>query len=135
MAANTAPIFSKAGKVQWGTLVAANTAKDGTGTVVPIFTAGADGSLLKKVVLNAMGTNVATVLRLWVNNGSTNATAANNVLLGSYTIAATALSEVAALTITEITLDIALPAGYVINATIGTAVAAGLQISGQGGDY
>lgn len=135
MPANTAPIFSKAGKINWGDISAANTAKDGTGTVVPIFTAGADGSLLKKVSVNAKGTNVATVLRLWVNNGSTNATAANNTLLGSYTIAATTLSEVAALAILDITLDIALPAGYVINATIGTAVAAGLHVVGIGGDY
>lgn len=135
MPANTAPIFSKVGKVNWGTLLAANTAKDGTGTVVPIFTAGVDGGLLKKVVVNSMGTNVATVLRLFINNGSTNATATNNTLIGSYTIAATTLSEVAALLISEITLDIALPAGYVVNAVIGTSVAAGLHVSGQGGDY
>jgi len=135
MAANTSPIFSKAGKVQWGDISAANTAKDGTGTVVPIFTAGAEGGLLKKIVVNAKGTNVATVLRLWVNNTGSNAVAANNTLLGSYTIAATTLSEVAALLITEITLDIALPAGYVINATIGTTVAAGLHVVAIGGDY
>ncbi len=135
MAANTAPIFSKAGKTQWGTVAAANTAKDGTGTVVTVFTAGSEGSIIKKLLVNALGTNVATVLRVWLNNGLTNATAANNTLLGSYTIAATTLSEVAALVISDITLDIAIPAGYVINVTIGTTVAAGLHVAGIGGDY
>lgn len=135
MAANTAPIFSKQGKVQWGDISAVNIAKDGTGTVIPVFTAGVDGSLLKKLLINAKGTNVATVLRVWVNNGATNATAANNTLIGSYTIAATTVSEIAALLITEITFDIALPPLYVINITIGTAVAAGLHVAAVGGDY
>jgi hypothetical protein len=135
MAANTQPIWTKVGKTQWGTVTIANTAKDGTGTVVPVFTAGLEGSLVKKLLVNSLGTNVATALRVWLNNGSSNATPANNTLLGSYTIAATTLSEVAALLITEITLDIAIPAGYVINITIGTTVAAGLHVAAIGGDY
>lgn len=136
MAANTAPIYSKQGVCQWGTVATANTAKDGTGTVVTVFTADAtEGGFLKKLLVNAMGTNVATALRVWMNNGSTNATAANNTLLGSYTIAATTLSEVAALTITEIPLEIAIPPGYVINITIGTTVVAGLHVAALGGKY
>ena len=39
MAANTAPIYSRTPVVGWGTLTTANTAKDGTGTVVTLFTA------------------------------------------------------------------------------------------------
>jgi hypothetical protein len=42
MAANTIPIYSKAGQIKYGTLTTANTAMDGTGTVLTIFTAGAD---------------------------------------------------------------------------------------------
>lgn len=44
MAANTTPIYSIAGRVQWSTNIikTANTAKDGTGSADIIFTAGAN---------------------------------------------------------------------------------------------
>jgi hypothetical protein len=75
------------------------------------------------------------VLRVFINNGSSNATPANNVLFTEFTLTATTLSETAALPAFEIPLNFALPPGYRINCTIGTAVAAGIAISGIGGKY
>lgn len=144
MAANTVPIFSKAGQISWGPalLQTANTAKDGTGTVVTFFTAGADGGRVEKIRAKAAGTNVATVLRIFINNGGANSTPANNILYAEKTIAATTLSEAAALLTNELpdTTDttafpIVLPAGYKIIATIGTTVAAGLYLSAVGSSY
>lgn len=138
MAANNNPIFTAAPDVQWAAaaLTAANTAKDGTGTVVTAFTADAtNGGYIHKLVARAAGTNVATVLRVFVNNGSANSTPANNVLLAEMTLAATTLSEVAAQPAYELPLNLALPAGYKINCTIGTAVAAGYYLSVVGGKY
>lgn len=135
MPANTAPIFTLTPNISWGEVATANTAKDGTGTTVLIFTAGANGSYLQKARSKAKGTNVATVLRFFLNNGSTPATAINNTLLGEMTIAATTLSEVAALAENEYTFDIPIPFGYRVYVTIGTTVAAGLHVSGLGGDY
>lgn len=145
MAANTNPIFPLTPNVSWGNVLAANTAKDGTGTVVTVFTAGLNGSKIDQIKVRALGTNVATVLRLFVNNGQVNTTAANNSLIHEVTIPATTLSEVAALADNDITIakntgEVAvpipyLPAGYKINVTIGTAVAAGLQVTVHGGDY
>lgn len=135
MPANTAPIFTLTPKVAWGVIDTANTAKDGTGTVVGVFTAGSNGSFLEKVVIKAKGTNVATALRVWLNNGSTNATAGNNTLIADITIAATTNSETAKLADNEILINMPIPAGYVVNITIGTSVAAGLHVSGWGGDY
>lgn len=132
---NTTPIYSGTPNVAWGTIDTANTAKDGTGTVVTVFTAGADGGRCEKLKVRAKGTNTATVLRVWLNNGSTNATPANNTLITEATIASTTLSEVAALADNEITLNLAMQAGYKINVTIGTTVAAGLHVTGIGGDY
>lgn len=133
---NTKPIYSSAPIVNWGTVATANTAKDGTGTVVTVFTADAtNGGRIEKLKVRAAGTNVATALRVFINNGSTNATPGNNTLYTEATIAATTLSEVAALADTEIALGLALPAGYKINITIGTTVAAGLAVTGVGGKY
>ena len=141
MSANTQPIFSALGSIQWGTttLTAANTAKDGTGTVTTIATgnnAGNNaGNFLQKLVARALGTNVATVLRVFVNNGGVNTTAANNTLIGEMTLPATTLSEVAAQPDYVLPLNFVLPAGYKINVTLGTAVAAGYQVSAIGGQY
>lgn len=135
MAANTAPIYPLTPNVAWGTVATANTAKDGTGTVVTVFTAGANGARVDKVKIRAAGTNIATVLRVFINNGSTNATAGNNTLFMEATIAITTLSEVAALADNEILLGLVLPAGYKVNITIGTTIAAGLAVTGVGGDF
>jgi hypothetical protein len=137
MVANTAPIFSRQAHVSWvNGITAANTAKDGTGTVDTVFTADAtEGSFLQKLIVRPRGTNVATVIRVFLNNGSTNATAANNALIGEATLPATTNSEVAAIQGTEISLNIPVPAGYKINVTLGTAVAGGYVVTAIAGDY
>ena len=141
MAANTAPIFSNQGSIQWGAaaITAANTAKDGTGTVTTIATGNAAGNnagnFIQKLIARPLGTNVATVLRVFINNGSTNATAANNTLIAELSLPATTLTEVAAQPDFVLPLNLALPAGYKINVVLGTAVAAGYQVSVIGGQY
>lgn len=138
MPANTQPVFSRLGDVQWApaALLTANTAKDGTGTVSTIFTADAtNGGFVQKLLARAIGTNVATVLRVFANNGAVNTTAANNALVAEYTLPATTLSEIAAQPDFVVPLNIALPAGYKLNCTIGTTVAAGYMLSAVGGKY
>lgn len=137
MAANTQPIFSIAGDVEWGAtaITTANTAKDGTGTVLTVFTANVDGAFVQRIRFRSAGTNIATVARVFINNGSTNATPANNILYDEITLAATTLSEVAALPVYELPLNFALPAGYVLNVTLGTTIAAGYYVSVIGGKY
>ena len=138
MAANTSPIFSLLGDVQWGAtaITTANVAKDGTGTVLTSFTADAtNGGFVQRIRFRAAGTNVATVARVFINNGSTNATAANNVLWDEITLAATTLSETSALAVYELPLNFALPPGYKLNITLGTTVAAGYYVSVIGGKY
>lgn len=124
--------------VQWGAtpLSVANTAQDGTGTVKTVFVADATkGSRLDYLKVRALGTNIATVLRAFINNGATNETPGNNALFMERTIPATTLSEVAELADIYIPLDIGLDPGYKINVTIGTTIAAGLAVSGIGGHY
>lgn len=146
MPANTNPITPATQKVQWtNNITAANTAKDGTGTVNLLYTAGANGSRIDQIKVRAKGTNVATSMRFFVNNGTDPTVAANNTLVHEVTIAATTLNEAAALadndvTITKNTTETVcpipyLPPNYRIYVTIGTAVSAGLQATAWGGDY
>jgi hypothetical protein len=137
MPANTQPIFTLTPDVSWGTsaITTANTAMDGTGTVVTVFTAATNGSYVQKLRVKPAGTNVQTVVRVFINNGSTNATAANNILFDEITIPATTASNTTALSAFEIPLNFALQSGYKLNVTIGTTVAAGVYVSVVGGDY
>ncbi len=146
MPANTAPIFTLTPHISWGTvddnssatagpILTANTNMNGTSYVTSVFTAGPNGSYVVKLVARAAGTNIASVLRVFINNGSSNGTAANNILHNEVTLPATTINAAAALQPIELQLNIALPAGYVINCTLGTAVAAGYYVSVYGGDY
>ena len=137
MAANTAPIFTLSPSVEWGpTLLSlSNTAKDGTGTILTVFTAGANGSYVQRIRFRTAGTNVQTVARVFINNGSTNATPANNILWDEITLPATTLSETTAQSSFEIPLNYGLNPGYVLNVTLGTSVSAGYYVSVIGGDY
>ena len=138
MPANKQPIFSSLGDIQWGptTATTANTAVDGTGTVLTVFTADiTNGGFVQRIRFRPAGTNIATVARVFINNGSTNATASNNILYDEITLAATTASPNSALAVYELPLNFALPPGYKLNVTLGTTVAAGYFISVIGGKY
>lgn len=136
MPANTSPIFPLTPQVNWATLTTANTATDGTGTVSTIFTAGTDGGRVDYIRCVARGTNVATVLRIFINNGSTNATAANNTLIHEQVLPSTTASNVVdAGGEIDVPLNISIPNAYRINVTIGTAVSTGWAVTAIGGNY
>jgi hypothetical protein len=56
-------------------------------------------------------------------------------LFDEITLSAITVSETAAQPSFEIPMNFALPAGYKLNITIGTTVAAGWYVSAIGGDY
>lgn len=136
MAANDKPIFPLVPRVSWAAITAANTATDGTGTVATVFTAGAEGARVDAIVCKSLGTNVATVLRLFLNNGSTNATPANNTLIAEVPLPATNGSNANVIS-AELAVQInrSIDAGFRVYAVLGTAVAAGWQLTAFGGDY
>lgn len=145
MTANTNPVFTSVPNVGWsiadgdggaaGPIKTANTAMDGTGTVNTIFTAGANGSWVEDIVARPAGTNVATVLRIFLNNGSTHATPANNTLIAELSIPATTASNSQAQPDYTRLIRRAIDPGYKILVTIGTTIAAGIQATAFGGDY
>lgn len=136
MAVNIDPIFVLTPTSPVGqTLSTANTAKDGTGTVVTLATAGTYGQKIKRIVIQPTGTSVKTVVRLFINNGSTNATAGNNTYIKDIAVPANTIVENDVMPNIELDVDIDLPPSYKLNATIGTTVAAALAITAFGGDF
>jgi hypothetical protein len=139
MALNTIPVFAGKPDIEWNitNIVAANTTRDGaSGTITEVFVANViNGGRVDYLNITPLGTNVATVMRVFINNGLVNTTASNNKLLKEITLPATTLSEVAALAPVMLPLNLAMPAGYKLFVTVGTAVAAGFAVVAVGSDF
>jgi hypothetical protein len=145
MPANTAPIYSIAGRTDsvaannTGLVVGptANTALDGSGTLVKAFTAGANGSYLQKIRFRPVGSPAATVARVFISSSSTTSSTVTN-LYDEITLPATTLSQTAATSIFELPLNFALPANYLLYVTFGTSTGSagtGYSVVTIAGDY
>ena len=128
MAANTNPIFPLVPRCAGVSLTTAATEKDGS-TATSLLAAGANGTRLDKVIVKPIGTNIETVLRLFITGTGM------NTIIREQTIAEATASEAAALAEYVLTFDESLPAGAVLKAAIGTTVAGGIQVTAFGGDY
>lgn len=64
------PIFIGSVRRATGTVSAANTNRDGTGTIVTLFTAGSSGSAIFRIRMKATGTTTAGMIRLFGHDGT-----------------------------------------------------------------
>jgi len=139
MPANVQPIYSKIADIQWSTAIvqSANTTTDLTsGTIYPVFTADTtNGGYVQRIRFRPLGSNAATVARVWINNGSDTTVSVNNTLWDEIAIALTTVSQTAAQATYELPLNFPLPPSYRLYVTLGTAVAAGFDVTVIGGKY
>jgi hypothetical protein len=140
MAGNANPIFSRVGDIEWGaaTLATVSAADyNGTGAHNQLcFAADAtNGGFLQRLRFKAIGTNVAAVARVYINNGSTNGTATNNTFYGELSLPATTASTTTGTVDIDYPMNIALPPGYRIYVGLGATVAAGWIVTSIGGSY
>jgi hypothetical protein len=126
------PAFAATPRCGIGQVTTANTARDGTGTVGTIFTAGASGSRIENVRIQAAGTTTAGVVRLFIHDG-TNFRLFREVLV-------TAITPSTTVEAFSITLDfsangacILLPTGYSIRASTNNAET--FNVAVFGGDF
>ncbi len=140
MAANTQPVFPKTPKVSGGKVAVADTSYETPVThPVTLFTAGENGARIDQIKARALGENIATVLRLFVHDGSSYMLI-HEVGLPVSTAAADAEtgSDIDILRDTgyEAVPPIPyLPAGYSLVGTVGTTVASGWMVTVFGGEY
>jgi hypothetical protein len=132
----TAPEFgSTPNKGTPASLTAANTSRDGTGSsgrALVLTASSGKGTFLPYIRVKHKGTNVASMITVFKNNGSDPEVAANNILIAEAAIAANTLSQTSESTTYDIPLDLALKGDvstperiYVLNTT---AVDAGLAV-------
>ena len=132
----TSPNFTATPKIAWsGNLTTGTNTYDGMSGTTVVFTAGSSGSFLRSLELEAAGTNVATVLRVFINNGSAVGTASNNALVMQYSLPATTASATVGTPHVTVPLNLAIPANFVVRVVLATSVSAGWQISSVHGDY
>ena len=145
MPANTSPIYSIVGATDStasnnsGTVTGptANTALDGSGTLIKAFTAGANGSYVQKMRFRPVGSPAATVCRVFISS-STSTSATNSWLYDEITLPAVTLSQTAASSVFELPINVALDPNYLLYVTFGTSTGSagtGYSIVTIAGDY
>jgi hypothetical protein len=141
MAANTQPIFPITQNIDGGKVITADTSYETpTTNPVTVFTAGENGSRIDAIKVRALGTNIDTVLRLFIYDNVSVYYLAYEIQLAASTAAADNITG----TDVDLLRDTGyeampvipyLPAGYKIIATVGTTVATGWMVTVFGGDY
>jgi hypothetical protein len=67
----TSAQYASVSKTGINSISTANTARNGTGTIVTIFTAGSSGSRIERINVVAQATTTAGMVRLFIHDGTT----------------------------------------------------------------
>lgn len=139
MAANTAPIFTLTPNAATSTIAAANTARDGSGSLVTAFTAGANGSRVDFIVFTSsqpvVGANSARVQRVFLTDTSgLNPRLISEVALNTVTSSNTAVGATATITFTN---GLVIKSGQLIKVSqsVYASTTDGTDVLVRGGDY
>lgn len=130
----TSPQYASTPRCGIGQASAANTNRDGTGTLATILTAGASGSRIDAVNIKAVATTTAGMIRLFIHDG-TNARLLTELPVLALTPSATLPSWEAQLTTNNMSqvLPVILPTGYSLRAS--THNAETFNVIAIGGDF
>ena len=139
MPANTSPIFTLTPNCPSVLIDAANTARDGSGTLVTLFTAGVNGSLVNKITFtngaSAVGASALKVCRIFVTDAAgANPRLRGEVALQAATSSNTAIGATATFTFTD---GLFLKAGQLIRVSqsLRATSADDTHAFAEGGDY
>lgn len=143
MTANTSPIFTLTPDVSnnngtgvGGSLLTATADYTGvSANHVLEHTAGSNGSYIERLRFKAIGSNVATVARIYLNNGSTHGTAANNSFYGEISLPATTATNTAGTVDIDYPMGVRLPSGWTVYVGLATTVSAGWNCVAVAGQY
>lgn len=117
-----------------GKLSAANALRDGTGAVVNVFTAGASGSRIEAITIQATATTTPGMIRLFVFDG-TNTNLLGEVGVSGLTPSGTQPAFAVQLTTANLSnlLPLILPTGHSLRAATNNAEA--FNVIATGGDF
>jgi hypothetical protein len=139
MPANTSPIFVLTPNVGMARLAAANTARDGSGSISTVFTAGSNGSRVDSITFNSAQASAAAsstmVGRVFItDNAGANPRLLQEVVIAPVTASNTVIGATQTITFTN---GLVIPSGTLLKVAI--SVYAGVQdqmdVIARGGDY
>jgi hypothetical protein len=125
----TAAQYAATPRAALGQVVTANAARDGTGTIATIFTAGASGSRIDDIKIQALATTTAGVVRLFLHDG-TNARLWHEVMV----TATTPSTSVQAFNATLYNQALILPNGWSLRASTNNAEGFNILVT-RAGDF
>lgn len=131
MAPNTNPIFTLTPVIGVGQVSAANTNRDGTGTIVSLITGGTDGTRIHRITVTAAVTTTAGMVRFYIDNG-VNVRLWREVAVTAITVSATVKAFTETINLPD-EYALVLPSGYELQASTHNAEA--INIIVEGGDY
>jgi thiamine pyrophosphokinase len=119
MPANTTPIFTLTPKAATARISAANTARDGSGALVTLFTAGANGSRVDFITFTSSqvtaAASAARVQRVFLSDESgLNPRLISEIAMSAVTASTTAIGATATITFTN---GLIINAGQVVSVT------------------
>jgi hypothetical protein len=125
------PAFASAPRIASAAVSTANTARDGTGTIATVLTAGSDGTKINEVVLKATGQPADSVVTLFLYDGSAYSLF-DEVDLGAPAAGSTTVSAYR----TSVRYDnVVLPSGWSLRAAVTVAPTSGvINVIAFGGD-
>lgn len=121
--------YASTAKTAVAQATAANTGRDGTGTIVTVLTAGTSGSRIDDITITATGTTTAGVVRLFIHDGTT-ARLWREVLVSAITPSTTVSPFSATLT----NLGLVLQTGFSLRASTNNAETFNICVT-RAGDF
>lgn len=128
----SAAIFVGTVKTVVAQAATANTGRDGSGTIVDVYTPGASGGRVDRVLVEATGTTTAGVIRLWLHNGSAYRLI-EEILVSAITPSTSVKAFSAESARITLTTPLQIPTGYKLAAS--THVAETFNVVAICGDY
>lgn len=123
------PQFAATPNIGQVTISAANTNRDGTGTLGTAFTAGSNGSTITRITVTPVGTTTAGVVRVFMNT-STTYTLMKEILIPANTPSSTNIVMPIVIVFDP---PLVLPTSYLIK--VGTHNAESFAITTEGGNF
>lgn len=126
----SSPAFASTPRLAAASVSTANTNRDGTGTIVTVLTAGASGTLLTRVTVQATGDPADGIVTLFLHDGTSawlfDEIDSDNPAAASATVVGWRASR---------TYDLVLPSGWSLRAACTVAPTSGVfNVIAHGGD-
>lgn len=128
----SAPIFTATPKIAIGQVSAANTGRDGSGTIVTIYTAGSSGSKIERIRVQATVATTAGAVRIFIHDGS-NYRLFKEIMVTAITPSTSVEAFSDEIDCSSADQVLLLPTGYSVRASTHNAEA--INVFVVGGDY